>query len=46
MKTPVDEKNLRIMPTSIGTALLVGEKTEPAMLLNIYKACFMNARAM
>ncbi len=28
MKTPVDEKNLRIMPTSIGDVLLVGEKIE------------------
>jgi len=46
MKTPVDEKNLRIMPSSIGDVLLVEEKIEPFMLLNIYKACFMNARAM
>jgi hypothetical protein len=46
MKIPVDEKNSRLMSCSIGDILLVGEKIERATPVSIYKACFMNARAM
>ncbi len=46
MKTPVDEKNLRIMQANIGNVLPVGEKIEPFTLLSICKAYFTNARAM
>jgi len=43
---PVDEKNLRIIQSSISFCLIVGEKFEPSTPLSIYKACFTNARAM
>ncbi len=46
MKIPVDEKNLRIMLSSIGDVLLVADLIELAGPLSIYKVCFTSARAM
>ena len=46
MKTPVDEKNLKIMPSSIGNGLSVAGKIEPFTLLSIYKVYFTNVKAI
>jgi hypothetical protein len=46
MRLPVDEKNFRIMQTSIDLGLSVVEKIALFTPLSIYRAYFTNVRAM